>query len=40
MGTICAYAGSTEGKIPKTKGFGHLREAKEVGMHASGKDTC
>ena len=40
MGTICANAGYTEGKIPKIKVLGHLREAKEVGMHASGKDTC
>ena len=39
MERICAYAGSTEGNIPKTKGFGHLWEVKEVGMHASGTDT-
>ena len=39
MEVICAYAGSTEGKIPKTKAFGYLWEAKEVGMHANGKDT-
>ena len=39
MERICTYAGSIEINIPKTKEFSHLREVKEVGMHANGKKT-